>query len=371
MKYKKSLVALFFGFALAGTAFYFAKRGDADGKPVPADAALRVDVKRQDLVVEVVDTGKVQPKERIEVKSKVAGQVITVLVEEGRRVKKGEVLLQLDPIDFERDVARAEAEVAQARNSVKLAELDLDRKLRGEREGAVARIDVEYALNAVETKKISVRSAQIAVATARDRLRYTQIVAPIDGTVLELGIKAGEVVTPGVQQTFEGRPLLTIGDLTTLIVRSELNQIDIAKIELDQVVTLSFDALPRRRFEARVTKSAPSAIKPKGKEVEAFPVEATLIEADPAIRPGMTADVRFQIDRRPNVFAVPIEAVVKEEEKAFVTKIVLAKGKEQTERAEVRLGVRNDRQLEVVDGLAEGEKLLIDPRSSKENEVEL
>jgi RND family efflux transporter MFP subunit len=281
------------------------------------------------------------------------------------------VLLKLDPIDFERDVARANAELAAARNALELSELNLERKKRGLADRGVAQIDVDFANNEVKTRSISVKGAEIALEAARDRLRYTQITSPLDGTVLELNIKNGEVVTPGVQQTFEGRPLLVVGDLSTLIVRAELNQIDIAKIRLDQTATLTFDALPGKKFEAKVTKSAPAAVKPKNKEVEVFPVEATLISADDTIRPGMTADIRFLIDVKPNVFAVPIEAVVKDAGKSYVTKIVVADGKEKTERAEIEVGVRNDRELEIARGVAEGDKLLIKPASAEENEVEL
>jgi membrane fusion protein, macrolide-specific efflux system len=102
-----------------------------------------------------------------------------------------------------------------------------------------------------------------------------------------------------------------------------------------------------------------------------FPVEATLVAADPSIKPGMTADVRFQIERKTNVYAVPIEAVIKEAGKSYVTKIVARDGEQKTERAEVQVGARNDRELEIASGITEGEKLLIDPASAKENEVEL
>lgn len=355
--------------AVAAGGIYLSQRSEAE--PIHTDAALRIDVKKHDFMIEVVDTGKVQPKERVEIKSKVAGQVVEVLVEEGARVKKGQLLLRLDPIDFEREVAKADADVAQAKNALEYAELSLDRKKRGLQDRGVAQIDVDLANNEVKTKTIALKSAEIALATARDRLRYTQISAPLDGTVIELGIKVGEVVTPGVQQTFEGRPLLTIGDLSTLIVRSELNQIDIAKIELGQKVLLTFDALPGKKYDAKVTKSAPAAVKPKGKEIEVFPVEATLVECDHAIKPGMTADVRFEISVKPNVYAVPIEAVVKESGKSFVTKIVMAEGKEKTEKIEIKVGSRNDRELEVDSGIAEGDKLLIKPASAAANEVEL
>lgn len=366
MRYALALVAVAL---VAAGSIWWSRRGEARDKP--ADAALRVEVKRQDLAIEVVDTGKVQPKERVEIKSKVAGQVARVLVEEGQRVSKGALLLALDPVDFERDVERAAADVAQAKNMLELATLELERKQRGERDHAVAKIEVDFAANNLATRRISVRSAEIGLATAQDRLRSTRIVTPMDGTILELGIKAGEVVTPGVQQTFEGRPLLTIGDLTALIVRSELNQIDVARIRLGQTVKLTFDALPGKSFEARVSKIAPAAVKARGKEIEVFPVEATLLAPDAAVMPGMTADVRFQIEVKQGVFAVPIEAVVEKEGKSFVSRVVRVEGEEKTERVQVELGARNDRQLEVVRGVTEGETLVIDPASSKENEVAL
>lgn len=355
--------------AAGGGAFFVANRGEAEGPP--DDKALRVQVERADLKIEVVETGKVRPEERVEIKSKVAGQATEVLVEEGERVVKGQLLVRLDPTDHQREVARAQADVAQAENSLAFARLDLERKQRALKDRGVARIEVDLAENEVKARSIASKLARIALAVARDRLRYTEIVSPIDGTVLEVGIEAGEVVTPGVQQTFEGRPLMVVGDLSTLVVKSELNQIDIAKIEVGDLAELSFDALPGRRFSARVTKTAPAAVLPKGKTVEVFPVEATLTETSTTIRPGMTADVRFAIDTRRGVLSVPIEAVVRDKGDAFVTKIVSVEGKPRTERVAVRLGARSDRQVEVAEGIVEGDELLIDPASSKANEIAL
>ena len=348
---------------------YVTQRSDARGLQI--DEALQVDVKRKDLEIEVVDTGKVKPKERVEIKSKVPGQVIEVHAEEGDAVEQGDVLIRLDPVDFQRDVARAEADVAQARNSLEFARLNLARKKRARQDRGVAQIDVDLAENEVRSRAISLRAAEIALATARDRLRYTRITSPISGTVMELNVEKGEVVTPGVQQTFEGRPLLTVGDLSVLIVEADVNQIDIAKIRVGQRAKLAFDAYPDRCFSAIVTKTAPAAVKPEGKKVEMFPVEATLAMADPSVRPGMTADVRIQVEAKKGVFAVPIEAVTREEGKAYVTKIIEAEGKPTTQRVEVVLGARNDREFELVEGIREGDRLVIDPPSAKDNEVEL
>jgi RND family efflux transporter MFP subunit len=211
----------------------------------------------------------------------------------------------------------------------------------------------------------------VALSAAEDRLRYTQIQSPMDGTVIQRGIQPGEVVTPGVQATFEGKPLLTVADLSTLVVKADLNQIDVAKARLGQTVALTLDALPGKKYEAKVTQIAPASTTPKGKDVDVFPVEATLNQADGLIKPGMTADLRVHIETRPQVLSLPIEAIAKETGKSFVTKVVGDQKKPRTEKIEVQLGARNDREVEVVSGVKEGERVLIKPSSSAENEVKM
>ena len=129
-----------------------ARRGGAGPKDL--DAALIVPVKHGDLPIEVIETGKVQPREKVEVKSKVAGQVDRVFVEEGAQVKKGQPLLRIDPTDFRRDVARteadvgkAEADVAQAKNALEFARLTLERRQKGLEGRGVAQIDVDFAVS--------------------------------------------------------------------------------------------------------------------------------------------------------------------------------------------------------------------------------
>jgi len=355
---------------VAIVALVVAKRGGAGPKEL--DPSLITSVKRGDLAIEVLETGKVQPREKVEIKSKVAGQVQRIFVDAGDRVKKGQPLLQLDPTDYQRDVAKTEADVAAAKNLLEFSQLSLDRRQKGLETRGVAQMDVDSAAADVRAKKVAVQTATVAYNAASDRLRYTRILAPMDGTVTERGIQQGEVVTPGVQATFEGKALLTISDLSTLIVKADLNQIDVAKVKLGQTVAVTLDALPGKTYEATVTKIAPASITPKDKQVDVFPVEATLSKADSLIKPGMTADVRIHIEKKEHVLALPIEAVVKEGGKQFVSKVVPAeKGKQKTEKVEIKVGARNDREIEIVSGIAEGDKVLIKPASSAENEYKM
>lgn len=277
-----------------GSAVAWAKR--EGGKPEPVDAAALVTVKRGTLAIEVVETGKVAAREKVEVKSKVAGQVTTVLVREGDQVKKGQLLMTLDPIDYDREVARAGAEVKRLENDVERSRMLLERAKRGVAASVVNTNEAEDARFEVLAKEAAVRSAQVALATASDKVRYTKIYAPLAGTVTHRGIEPGEVVVPGVQSTFEGKPLLTVADLSTLVVNVDLHQIDAAKVALGQGASVTLDALPGASFVGKITKVAPASIKRPGKDVEVFPVEVTLESAEARVRPGMTADVRIHLD---------------------------------------------------------------------------
>jgi len=379
------------------------------------DEALITKVKKSDLVLEVIETGKIAPREKVDIKSKVSGQVLEVLVVEGQAVKKGQLLLRLDPVDYEREVARADAELAQAKQAHAFSVQALARRQAALAERAVAEADVEQAQNDVDMRAAAVRIAEVAVSAAQDRLRACNVTSPLSGTVIQRGIEAGEVITAGVQATVEGKPLLTVADLSTLIVKSELNQIDVARVALGQSVKLTLDALPGQTFTATVSKIAPAAVKAEARDAEVFPIEATVgagvaaapvaaapVAAAPAaagpvepqdqkttaastntpsaapaattagIKSGMTADVRILVETRPAVLLVPIEAVVKEEGKSRVNKVVVDEhGKKKGEKIEVTVGKSNDREMEVLVGLKEGDELVVDPGSAKDNEANL
>jgi macrolide-specific efflux system membrane fusion protein len=336
------------------------------------DPALVVTAKRGTLSIDVLETGRVEPREQVELKSKLAGEVVAVRVDEGDRVRRGDLLILLDPTDYEREVAAAEAELAKAQAAVDYARLNLARQQRGVAERIVSGADLDGAQHELRSRTADARLLEVRLRSSQDRVRYTKILSPIDGTVIQRGTEAGEVVVPGVQATFEGKPLLTVADLSTLLVKVELNQIDVAKVRLGIEASVTFDALPGKSYAAKVTRVAPASSKVSGKDLEVFPVETELVQADAAIKPGMTADVRIHLEAKPNVITLPIEAVVKEGERASVKRVLTdARGKQHTEQVEVTLGARNDRDVELVSGLSEGDRVLIDPASASANEMKL
>lgn len=347
-----------------------ATRGRTENAQV--DPALVTTLGRTALQIEILETGKVIPLDKVELKSKVAGQVAKVLVEEGAQVKKGQVLLVLDGTDYQREAERASAEIAAQDSYIELAGLTLVRTRAGVEGGVTASQELDKASHDVKYRAASKRLAQVALRSAQDKLRDTQIASPIDGTVILRNIEPGEVVTPGVQATFDGKPLLTVADLSKLIVKVELNQIDVARVVTGQKATVTLDALPGEKFEAHITRIAPASVKPQGKDLEVFPVELLIDTATSKMKPGMSADVRIALEAKPNVLVLPLEAVRKEQGKSVVTKVETdPQGKIKTSKVEVTLGLRNDREVEVLSGLDEGSRVLIDPASSAENETKM
>ena len=355
--------------ALVGGGLFVAQRSRA--KPAAIDPALLVTATRKPLEVEIIETGRVQPREKTDVKSKIPGQVQRVLVQEGAIVKKGDVLLVLDPTDYTRDLAKAEADVAQASAALDFAKLAHQRAERGVAQGVASRFEIDQTAHDERTKTVAVRSAEVARSVAQDRLRYTKLVSPIDGTVIARGIEPGESVVPGVQSTFDGKALLTIADLSALLVKVNLNQIDVAKIEVGRKATLTLDALPGKTYQAVITKVAPASVKLPGKDQEVFPIEAQLEAPDGLVKPGMTADVRVHLDAKDGVLALPLETIVKEAGRSYVMRMVEKKpGQLEPEKTEVTLGLRNDREVEVF-GIEEGTRVLLKPPSAAENETKL
>lgn len=404
--------------AVSGGGWWWAHRNDDGG--VSQDAIVKV--ARGALEVVVAETGRIEPLMKSDIKSKVAGQVLAVRVKEGQAVKKGDVLLELDPTDFKRQMAQAEADravvaaevaqlvagarredlaegravLAQARARAKRAAEERARAQKAlaagsltPREWEMAQAEAaesEASVRAAESKlarlragarpeelaqaRARLRKADVAYQAAKDQLAYTVLRAPFDGTVIHRGIEIGEMVTPGVSETGDRKPLLTVADLSRLVVESEINQIDVGKLDLGLGVAIRVDTLPDVEFKGKVHKIAPAAVAGKERDVQLFPIQ-TLIDpvGTQKLRPGMSADLDIFVQKRPNVLLLPVQAVTRERGRnGFVTFVSKnADGRWRKEKRAITLGASSDQQVEVASGLAEGDQVQVDPASAKDN----
>lgn len=337
------------------------------GAAADAGKSLAATVKRTDLEVVVLETGRIDPRLQTQVKSKVGGQVVEVTVQEGQKVKRGQALLRIDPTDYRRDVARMDAETAEQHEMLVFARLQLDRAERARAASVVPMAELDQARHEAALGEARLRASQVALDTAKDRLRYTQIDAPFDGTIIQRNIQPGEVVVPGMTATVEGKPLLVLADLSVLVVKTDLNQIDVARVRNGQRAEVTLDSLPGKKFTATVTRVAAAATTVNTRDV--FTVESSLDNSQDLteIKPGMTADIRILIEVRPKVLVLPIEAVTHDKGSNFVQVSEQgADGKSHHQSREVKLGARNDREVEITSGLSEGTVVNVQPPSPKE-----
>jgi membrane fusion protein, macrolide-specific efflux system len=361
----KWLIALAALLLVVGALAVRARHG---GTAAKLDKSLVASVRRADLDVTVLETGRIEPRAQAQVKSRVGGQVTEVTVQEGEKVRIGQGLLRLEPTDYRRDVARQEAEMEQARLAAEYAALQLGRSEKAQAVAIASQSELDQARHEAAAARARLEMGKVALATARDRLRYTSIEAPIAGTVTQRNINPGEVVVPGVTSTFEGKPLLVIADLSTLLVKIDLNQIDVARVRKGQKADITVDALPGKKYTAHVTKVAPAAVAgAHGQGPDVFPVEAELDGAQDLadIKPGMTADVRIVVATEKNVLLLPIEAVVTSKDQSKVT-VIADEGGQKTVPRDVTVGARNDRDVEIKTGVRLGEKVLISPPAPSE-----
>lgn len=372
-----------------------------DGGPAGSSETARVE--RRTFATTVTAIGSVQPQIGAEVRvgARVSGRVRRLVANIGDRVERGQVIAELETEDLDALVAqrRAEAEAADARLTalerrlpdeiaaaratvasreamLRQAEEEWSRQqhllaeratsqaaaelARQGRDVAAAQLEVaRRALQVLEGGADDQRTeARSAAAAARAALRaaeversFTRITAPISGVVASVATQEGETVAAGLNApTF-----VTIVDLDRLQVNAYVDEVDIGKIAVGQEGFFTVDAFPARDFEGRVTAIYPTATIQDNvvKYVVALEVVGDSVDL---LRPEMTATVRIRLDAR-SALAVPTRAIRRDGGQS----VVVVRTGRTTERRVVRLGWRDGPWVEVVDGVSEGDEILLDP----------
>jgi membrane fusion protein (multidrug efflux system) len=282
--------------------------------------------------------GSLRSRQSVTLRPEVAGRVAQIGFEDGARVRRGQLLVQLDDV-----LQRAELSQAQAQLSI--AQVTLQRNQELVEQNFVARRVLDESL-------ASLQVAQAQVALAQARLQRMRITAPFDGTVGLRRINLGEYVK-------DGADLVNLEDTSALMVDFRLPERYQSRIAVGQTVQVQMDALPGKNFAARVQALDP-LLDVDGRSIA---VRATLSAAGRELRPGMFARVLavFAVDEA--ALVVPEEAIVPQGGKQFVILIdTQGEGdaiKRLSRRAEVQLGLRRGAQVQITSGLAVGDTVVV------------
>ncbi|WP_428230111.1 efflux RND transporter periplasmic adaptor subunit [Flavobacterium sp.] len=359
-------------------------------------------------IVETVSaTGKIQPEIEVKLSSMVSGEIIALNVKEGQVVKKGDLLVKINPdlytSGLDRSVANlsgTKAGLTQSEASYKEAKASYERNKTLYDKGVISKSDWDKAISTYEVAKATrqnayynVQSASASVTEAKDNLGRTLIYAPADGTISVLNVELGERVL-GTQQ-MAGTELLRVANLNNMEVEVDVNENDIVKVKIGDEANVEVDAYLKKKFKGTVTSISNSASTTlTSDQVTNFKVKVRilkesyqdLLEGQPStyspFRPGMTATVDIITKTKNNVLAVPISAVVvksdttavkdfkvedpKDDKKAATKsdkkfECVFVKVGDKAKIRIIKTGIQDDTNIEVMSGLKSGDVVITGP----------
>ena len=361
-------------------------------------------------IVETVSaTGKIQPEIEVKIASMVSGEIIDLPIKEGQVVKKGDLLVKINPDLYTSGLNRSVANLSatksgltQADASYNEAKANYDRNKTLFGKGIISKSDWDKTVATFEVAKankqsayFNVQSASATVNEAKDNLGRTTIYAPADGTISVLNVELGERVL-GTQQ-MAGTEILRVANLNNMEVEVDVNENDIVKIKVGDEAKVEVDAYLKKQFKGVVTSISNSASSTlTADQVTNFKVKVRilkesyqdLLEGKPAtyspFRPGMTATVDIITKTKANVLAVPISSVVvktdttavktfkvdDEDEKKATPKsekkleCVFVKVGDKAKIRIIKTGIQDDTNIEVLTGLKKGDVVITGPYST-------
>jgi HlyD family secretion protein len=276
-------------------------------KDAPAPVYETIPVARRDIIVSARATGTIQPDTTVEVKTRASGEVMQLKVETGQVVKRGTMLMQIDPRLSRNAVAQAEASLEAARVQLNNAEIQKRRSDSLLAAQAITVQEHDQDVLSYANAKANLVSSQVTLENNRITLQDAEVRAPITGTIIEIAVSRGQVIASATSNVGGGTTLLTMADLNLVQVSSPIDETDIGKIQRGQRATVTVDAFPNHPFQGAVLK-----IEPKDtvqQNVTMFPVRIRIDNRDGLLRPGMNADVEIHVGQAEQVLAVPNAAL--------------------------------------------------------------
>jgi HlyD family secretion protein len=369
----------------------------AVGGGTKIDPSKLAKVERHDLAKSVVATGKVEPITKVEIKSKASGIVKKLMVDAGDKVKKGQLLAQLDKEEIQAQVEQSRAALAASEASLKGAEADYerakvdaegpdvpllkrsyDRAIGMQKEGVVstsaleeAQKNYELALNKQNVAKaqltvLKARIAQARAQSARDganlkqleeQLGYTDIIAPIDGIILSRDVEIGDAVSSILVLGSSATLVMTLGDTSEVYVKGKVDESDIGKVYMEQPARIKVESFKDKTFSGKVTKISPMGVEKDN--VTTFEVRVSINNPGGELKAAMTANAEIILEEHKNVLQIPEGAIIYDKDRKASVEVPDPKGKDGKKKVEIAIGISNGAKTEVLKGLNENDQVIL------------
>ncbi len=342
-------------------------------------------VERRPIARIVKESGRIDPRVKVNISAHVIGKIEKLYVGEGDRIESGQPFLELEKEAFVAARDRARAELGIARSRQRQAEIDLkdaELKLRRQQRLASELIASGEQLEAAELARASaelrleqaeqaVVQAAASLEKARDDLAKTTIFAPLTGRVIELGAEEGEVVVSGTMNN-PASIIGVIADLSEILAEIDVDETAVAYLELGQAGTLTVDALADRVYTGRVVEIGSSGFsRPQQPDVTFFKVKLLLDQPDHELRAGMSVRAEIKTAEHDDALVVPIQAVVERlpldddgeplDDAEEVQAVFVVEDDGTVRQQTVETGLSDTTHVEIVNGLGDGDRVVTGP----------
>ncbi len=354
-------------------------------------------VEKGDLAKSVVATGKVEPIVKVEVKSKASGIVKKLLVDYGDRVKKDQLLVQLDKQEIEAQVEQsraalqaAEANLASSKADCERAKVDAegpdvpllkrayDRAVSMAQDGVVSQSTLDDADKAykmgvnkqnvskaqvmVLEGKIAQSQAQIAESRANlsqleEQLSYTDVKSPMDGIVLSRDVVMGDAVSSILVLGSSATLVMTLGDTSQVYVKGKVDESDIGRVYLGQPARIKVESFKDKTFNGVVTKISPMGVEKDN--VTTFEVRVSINNPGGELKAEMTANAEIILEEHKAVLQIPEGSIIYDKDKKASVEVPDPKAKDGKTKVAVNIGISNGAKTEVLSGLKEGQEVVL------------
>jgi membrane fusion protein (multidrug efflux system) len=314
-------------------------------KTVQAPPVLVAPVEIRRVVDAIEATGQLVAKAEATIAAQVEGPVTAVLVEEGDAIEAGQILLEIDPLRRELELANAEANLAESKARVAEGRREVSRLQRLKKRDAASQSRLDEGQTLLVLARSQASGAEARVGLARRALEDATIRAPFSGLVARREVSVGEYLSVGL-------PLFELVALDPIEIEFSLAEIDSARVQSGNKVTLRVAPYPKERFEASVTVISPTI----DSATRTLRVKAELPNADGRLRPGLFAHVDLGVSERSGVLMVPEDALVMRAAGTIVYRLI---DENRVQRVVVRTGIRQGSLVEIAQGLSAGDRVVV------------
>ncbi|MDI6698590.1 MAG: efflux RND transporter periplasmic adaptor subunit [Candidatus Saccharicenans sp.] len=322
------------------------KTADEGLKPAPVKIYK---VKKQRISEKLTYTATLEAWKRQAITPDISGKVARIYVNEGGKVKQGQLLAELDTRSIKLQLEQAEAALSMAQANFEDASRNLERMERLYKEKAVSDQQYEKVRLAFEAAKAQRDQAEAAVNLAKHALDVSIMRAPFDGVIASKNMEEGDIINPMMGGFSATSGVLTLVDYSKIKVRFDVSPADASRLARGQKVYLESSALPGQQLEGQVTVVNTSA----DPQTKKFRIEAVISNPDLVLKPGTFGRVILEVSTRENSLAVPQKALLEN------SSVMVVEGNKAVKRS-VTTGLKNSDLIEIISGLNEGDLVVVE-----------